>query len=79
MEKLLQYNTPATIFEEALPIGNGSLGAMIYADTSLDKIPLNHDTLWSGKPGQNLVPGAKESFEKAQKLVEEIIHSPYMY
>lgn len=71
MEKLLQYNTPATIFEEALPIGNGSLGAMIYSDTELDKIPLNHDTLWSGKPGQLLVDGAKESFEKAQKLVEE--------
>lgn len=71
MEKLLKYSAPATIFEEALPIGNGSLGAMIYADTELDKIPLNHDTLWSGKPGQYIVDGAKESFKKAQKLVED--------
>ncbi|MBQ8546388.1 MAG: glycoside hydrolase family 95 protein [Clostridia bacterium] len=71
MEKLLKYNAPATIFEEALPIGNGSLGAMIYADTELDKIPLNHDTLWSGKPEQYIVEGAKESFQRAQKLVEE--------
>ncbi len=71
MEKLLRYDTPATIFEEALPIGNGSLGAMIYADTELDKIPLNHDTLWSGKPEQYIVKGAKESFEKAQRLVNE--------
>ncbi|MBO5338291.1 MAG: glycoside hydrolase family 95 protein [Clostridia bacterium] len=71
MEKLLRYDAPATIFEEALPIGNGSLGAMIYADSKVEKIPINHDTLWSGKPGHYSVEGAKESFEKAKLLVEE--------
>ena len=71
MEKILRYDAPATIFEEALPIGNGSLGAMIYADTEFDKITINHDTLWSGKPGHNSNPRAKESFLKAQALVSE--------
>ena len=71
MEKLLRYDAPATIFEEALPIGNGSLGAMIYADPKIEKIPINHDTLWSGKPGHYSVKGAKESFEKAKKLVQD--------
>ena len=71
MEKILRYDAPATIFEEALPIGNGSLGAMIYADTELDRITINHDTLWSGKPGHNSNPRAKESFLKAQALVSE--------
>ena len=71
MEKLLRYDAPAKIFEEALPIGNGSLGAMIYADTEYDKITINHDTLWSGKPGHNSNPQAKESFLKAQALVSE--------
>ena len=71
MEKLLRYDAPATIFEEALPIGNGSLGAMIYSDTKIDKIPINHDTLWSGKPGHFSNPLAKESFKKAKALVME--------
>ena len=71
MEKLLRYNAPATIFEEALPIGNGSLGAMIYADPDFDKIPINHDTLWSGKPGHNSNPNAKASLERAQALIKE--------
>ena len=71
MEKILRYSAPASIFEEALPIGNGSLGAMIYADTDLDKITINHDTLWSGKPGHFSNPSAKDSFLKSQALVGE--------
>lgn len=71
MEKLLRYNTPATAFEEALPLGNGSLGAMVYGCTDNEKISLNHDTLWSGKPGQILEPNAKESFERAKELTLE--------
>ena len=71
MERLLRYDAPATIFEEALPIGNGQLGAMIYSDTKIDKIPINHDTLWSGKPGHFSNPNARKAFEKAKSLVLE--------
>ncbi len=68
MEKILNYKKPANAFEEALPLGNGSLGAMVYGRTSIERISLNHDTLWSGKPGQTFVEGAKEAYERAQAL-----------
>lgn len=68
MEKILRYNKPAKVFEEALPLGNGSLGAMVYGRVDEERISLNHDTLWSGRPGQKMVDGAREAYEKAQKL-----------
>ena len=71
MESLLKYSKPAQYFEEALPIGNGQLGAMVYGKTKVERISLNHDTLWSGKPGDTFVEGAYESNEKAKKLVNE--------
>ncbi len=69
MEKILKYSSCASCFEEALPLGNGSLGAMVYSGTDVDKISLNHDTLWAGKPGQKMVDGAREAYEKARELV----------
>ena len=47
---VLQYDKPATYFEESLPIGNGKLGALIYGGTDDDMIYLNDITLWTGKP-----------------------------
>ena len=47
---LLKYDRPAEYFEEALPIGNGRLGAMVYGGTSVDRISLNDATLWTGEP-----------------------------
>lgn len=44
------YSTPATHFEESLPLGNGRLGALVYGGTDEDIIQLNDITLWSGKP-----------------------------
>ena len=50
-EKLtLHYDRPAEFFEEALPIGNGKLGAMIYGGTLDERISLNDITLWTGEP-----------------------------
>lgn len=46
----LWYDRPATAFEEALPIGNGKLGAMVYGSPDVDSIQLNDITFWSGKP-----------------------------
>ena len=51
-EMKLHYDQPATFFEEALPIGNGRLGAMVYGGTTQDKISLNDITLWTGEPEQ---------------------------
>lgn len=49
-ELKLHYNAPATYFEEALPLGNGRLGALVYGGTVQDRISLNDITLWTGEP-----------------------------
>ena len=46
----LHYDQPATYFEEALPLGNGRLGAMVYGGTVRERISLNDITLWTGEP-----------------------------
>ncbi len=48
---ILWYNQPAVNFNEALPIGNGRMGAMIYGRVQSEYISLNENTLWSGGPG----------------------------
>ena len=55
----LWYRQPATRFVEALPVGNGRLGAMVYGGIVEERISLNDDTLWSGGPTDGRVPGAR--------------------
>ena len=45
----LKYDAPATFFEEALPIGNGRLGAMVYGGVCTERLSLNDITLWTGE------------------------------
>src|SRR5688572_30647743 len=48
----LHYDAPASDWErEALPIGNGALGAMIFSGVDTDRIQFNEKTLWTGGPG----------------------------
>jgi len=46
----LWYNKPAKAWEEALPLGNGKTGAMVYGRVNRERIQLNDNTLWSGFP-----------------------------
>ena len=46
----LWYDSPATYFEESLPIGNGKLGALVYGNPDKDLMYLNDITLWTGQP-----------------------------
>ena len=48
MNTTLRYTFPAKSFTQALPLGNGSLGAMVYGGVPEEKISLNLDTFWSG-------------------------------
>lgn len=48
---VLWYASPARVWEEALPVGNGRLGAMIFGDTLCERIQFNENTLYSGEPG----------------------------
>ncbi len=68
---VLWYRSPATVWEEALPIGNGRLGAMIYGGAGEETIQLNEATVWSGEPGNNLTPGLKERLPAIRQLIDE--------
>lgn len=46
---LLWYDKPANVWEEALPVGNGRLGAMIFGNVVNERIQLNESSVWSGK------------------------------
>ena len=67
----LWYNRPAEQWVEALPVGNGRLGAMVYGNPSQDKIQLNENTVWAGQPYRNDNPDAKEALPKVRKLIFE--------
>lgn len=69
MENCLRYDRPAHCFEEALPLGNGSVGAMVYGDPARERISLNHDTLWSGKPRHVRRPNAVQAYNESKKLL----------
>lgn len=70
MNNRLYYTSPAKYFEQALPIGNGSLGAMVYGGVQCDKLSLNHDTLWSGKPKRTIMPNGSFGINEAHRLAE---------
>ncbi len=59
-------------WNEALPIGNGSIGGMVYGDPSDDIVQLNEDTIWYGCGGRNRVnPLAKDNWQKCRELLLE--------
>ena len=53
----LWYKTPAKEWEEALPVGNGRLGAMVFGKYGEEKIQINEETIWSGGPYSTVVKG----------------------
>lgn len=56
---VLKYQQAATNFGEALPIGNGRLGAMVYGGVFKERLSINDDTFWSGEPKNWNNPKAK--------------------
>ena len=63
------YRQPAQEWVEALPIGNGWLGAMIFGGIQQERIQLNEDSLWSGKPTERDKPDAAEYLDEARRLI----------
>jgi alpha-L-fucosidase 2 len=57
LENRLWYDEPAEQWEQALPLGNGSLGAVFYGGITTEQIKLNHDTFWSGGPDHSPAAG----------------------
>ena len=82
----LHYDRPATYFEEALPIGNGTMGGMVYGGTEREKISLNDITLWTGEPcnmniyspdAHKTIPAIREAlrngnYREADRLQREV-------
>ncbi len=77
----LRYDRPADYFEEALVIGNGTMGGIIYGGTNVDKISLNDITLWTGEPEHGVyspdaykaIPDIRAALDKGDyKLADEL-------
>ena len=67
----LYYTRPAADWNEALPVGNGRLGGMVFCDPAAEFIQLNEDSLWSGDFRDRNNPLAYNNLEKMRSLINE--------
>jgi alpha-L-fucosidase 2 len=65
----LWYRQPAKEWVEALPIGNGRLGAMVFGGVNEERLQLNEDTLWAGGPYDPVNPDAKAALPEVRQLI----------
>ena len=65
----LWYRRPADRWTEALPIGNGRLGAMVFGGVAQERLQLNEDTLWAGGPYDPVNPSAKAALPEVRQLI----------
>ena len=68
-ELALKYSQPAARWTEALPVGNGRLGAMVFGGVTNELLPLNEAMLWSGAPRDWNNPGAKEILPQVRAAI----------
>ena len=66
---VLWYKRPAARFEEALPIGNGRMGAMLYGAPTCEMLRLNEDSIWSGGLRKRNNPDAAEGLQEVRALL----------
>lgn len=74
MDKKLWYDKKAETWEEALPIGNGKIGAMVFSGSVCDKIQITEETLWSGTP--DMISG-EHSLDEIQEIRELVNKGEY--
>ena len=68
---LLWYQSPASSWDDALPVGNGRLGAMVFGKYDQETIQLNDDTYWTGGPYSTVVKGGYKELPEIQKDIFE--------
>jgi len=68
---VLWYEAPARQWVEAVPIGNGRLGAMVFGGVEAERIQFNEDSLWTGQPQDYQHEGAAEHLPQIRKLLLE--------
>lgn len=69
----LWYREPAQQWVEALPIGNGRLGAMIYGGAPVEHIQFNEDTIWTGRPHDYAHPGAVAHYPMLRRMMLDVL------
>ena len=67
----LWYDQPAQTWTQALPIGNGVMGGMVFGIPAVEHIQLNEETIWAGQPNNVVNPNAKEALPKVRQLIFE--------
>lgn len=70
-ELKLKYDRPAADWNEALPIGNSRLGAMVFGNPAKEQIQLNEETIWAGEPGNNVPKNIYDKIVAIRKLLAE--------
>ncbi len=65
----LHYDKPASLWVEALPIGNGRLGAMVFGGIEHEELQLNEETIWGGSPHNNTNPYNREGLDSIRQLL----------
>lgn len=90
-EPVLWYSAPAQKWVEALPVGNGRLGGMVFGGIESERIQLNEDTVWAGAPQERDIPGAYRhlpeiremlfagKYVEAERKIEETIMGPRIF
>ncbi|MBU6297891.1 MAG: glycoside hydrolase N-terminal domain-containing protein, partial [Alphaproteobacteria bacterium] len=68
-ELVLWYDRPAAQWTEALPLGNGRIGAMVFGGTSDERIQINETTLWGGEPHDYVDPHAGKHLARLRELI----------
>ena len=71
IEYRLWYNQPAMTWTQALPIGNGVMGGMVYGTPAVEHIQINEETIWAGQPNNVMNPNAKAALPKVRQLIFE--------
>ncbi len=66
---VLHYDRPATEWVEALPVGNGRLGAMVFGGIHQERLQLNEDTLWAGGPYDPANPEGRDALPEVRALL----------
>ena len=67
----LWYDRPAQTWTQALPIGNGVMGGMVFGTPAVEHIQLNEETIWAGQPNNVVNPNAKEALPEVRRLIFE--------
>ena len=68
---MLWYEQPASVWTEALPVGNGRMGAMVFGGIRQERLQLNESTLWAGQPYDPVNPAARAALSKVRALIFE--------